>query len=160
MFADLLLAKVSEEHGHDEWILSDLNTLGCSKEEVERTEPCGAVKAYNAHNHFQAEEGSPYSIFGTGFILEYLSEHRAGVAAVNLVSRSAIPRISEAVTFIRSHGHLDGRHVDEALSLLRCVSSPKHQKAILSTARYTASLIPSFFPQPKRAGRRKAPAPK
>lgn len=158
MFAELLRAKISEEHAHDEWILSDLNNLGCSREEVERTGPCGAVKAYNAHNHCEAEEGSPYSIFGTGFVLEYLSEHRAGVAAANLVARSAIPRISGSVTFIRSHGQLDGQHVDEALSLLRRVSSPKHQKAILSTARYTASLIPGFFPKPKRAGRRKARA--
>ncbi|WP_160174507.1 iron-containing redox enzyme family protein [Archangium violaceum] len=152
VIADLLLTKAEEETKHDEWMLSDLRTLGCSRTEVERTQPCGAVRAYIATNRFHAEEGSPYAILGTAFILEFLSEQRASKAALNLIARSKIPGIAHAVSFVSQHGQLDGGHVDDALRLLRVITCPREQGAILSMAKFTASLIPSFFPKlPRKA---------
>jgi pyrroloquinoline quinone (PQQ) biosynthesis protein C len=155
VIANLLLHKAAEEHEHHLWMLSDLSALGCSKAEVERTRPCAAVRAYIATNRYHAEEGSPYAILGTAFVLEYLSEHRASRAAKNLIAHSQIDGISHAVSFIGQHGELDGGHVDEALQLLRAITCPKAQEAILSMAKVTASLIPGFFPKPARRARRK-----
>lgn len=150
VIAELLLTKAREEHAHDEWMLSDLSALGCSRAEVERTRRFRAVEAYISTNRFHAEEGSPYAILGTAFILEYLSEHRASSAAANLVARGHIENIAQAVSFISHHGQLDGGHVEEALHLLRAITCPRDQEAILSMARFTASVIPGFFPRPGR----------
>ncbi len=153
--AELLLIKSTQEHAHDRWIMSDLLTLGCSKAEVEQAKPCGAVQAYIATHRFHAEEGSPHAVLGTALLLEFLSEHRASKAAVNLVARSEIPGISQAISFISRHGQLDGGHVDEALSLLRGITCPKARDAILSSAKLTASLLPGFFPKSERCAVRK-----
>jgi len=154
--AELLLTKQLEEQAHDQWILSDLLHLGCSRAEVEGATPYGAVKTYLASTCFQAEEGSPYSILGTAMVLEFLSEHRAGMAAANLVAKSEIPGISNAISFISRHGQLDGGHVGEGLRLFRGISCPKAQAAILASAKLTASLVPSFFPKPKHGVGRRA----
>jgi pyrroloquinoline quinone (PQQ) biosynthesis protein C len=150
VIADLLLTKANEEHAHDKWILSDLSVLGCSKAEVERSKPCSAVQSYIAHHRFHSETGSPYAILGTAVVLEFLSEQRAGMAAANLVARSAIPGIEDAVSFLGHHGHLDGDHVDGALQLLRNITCPRAQEAILFMARFTTTLLPNFFPKPAR----------
>lgn len=154
VIAELLLTKTAEEHAHDRWILSDLNALGCSRAEVEGTAPYKAVQAYIAAHRFHAEEGSPYAILGTAFVLEFLSEHRASMAAKNLVARNEIAGISDAISFISRHGQLDGGHVEEALSLLRGIECPRAQGAVLSMAKFTALLVPGFFPKPTRVARR------
>lgn len=144
--AELLLTKSAEEQRHHEWILSDLRVLGCSREEVEQATPCLAVQCYIATYRFHAEQGSPYAILGPAMILEVLSALRATKAAANLVMRSEIPGISNAISFISLHGQLDGGHVDEALAMLRGITCPKAQEVILASAKHTASLLPHFFP--------------
>jgi pyrroloquinoline quinone (PQQ) biosynthesis protein C len=146
--ARLLLTKTEEEQGHDRWMFSDLLNLGCSRAELESAAPYPSVQVYIATHRLQAEEGSPYFILGTAVVLEFVSEHRASMAAENLVARSEIPGIANSISFITLHGQLDGGHVDDALELLRGITCPKAQAAILAGARHTASVLPGFFPKP------------
>lgn len=153
--AELLLTKEKEEQFHDQWMASDLINLGCSQEEIDGTVPYPAVELYMATHRFQAEGGSPYFILGTGLVLEFVSEHRASMAAENLVARSEIPGIAGSTSFITRHGRLDGGHVEEALTLLRGITCPRAQAAILAGARHTALVLPGFFPKPEGRPERK-----
>jgi pyrroloquinoline quinone (PQQ) biosynthesis protein C len=148
----LLLQKASEERGHERWLLADLKHLGWTREQVESTPPCRAVEAYIAWNRFQAEAGCPTAFLGTALVLEYLSVHRAGEAAEQMVARNAIPHIRKAVTFLRGHAGADGEHVSELLSVLRTLTDPGEQSAIVLSARTTRALYTGLFPEPDRLG--------
>jgi pyrroloquinoline quinone (PQQ) biosynthesis protein C len=152
MLAELLLLKASEERGHERWLLADLKNLGWTRKQVEGTHPCRAVEAYIAWNRFQSEAGSPTAFLGTAFVLEYLSVHRAGEAVEGLLAHGTIPHIHKAVTFLRGHAGADGGHVAELLAVLRTLTAPVEQAAILLSARNTRAIYTGLFPEPEWRG--------
>lgn len=143
--AELLLQKFSEEQGHEQWLLADLKNLGWTHQKVEQFEPSLAVDAYVAWNRFTSEAGSPTAFLGTAYVLEYLSVHRAGMAAERLLEHDAIPHIRKAVTFLRGHAGADGEHVAELVAILRKLTDPEEQDAILLSARTTRALYVGLF---------------
>jgi pyrroloquinoline quinone (PQQ) biosynthesis protein C len=147
---ELLLQKSSEEQGHERWLLSDLKHLGWAREQVEEFELSPAVAAYVAWNRFTSEAGSPTAFLGTAYVLEYLSVHRAGGAVERLLERDAIPNIRKAVTFLRGHAGADGEHVAELAAVLRTLTDPAEQAAIVLSARTTRALYLGFFPETER----------
>jgi pyrroloquinoline quinone (PQQ) biosynthesis protein C len=152
LLAELLLQKASEERGHERWLLADLKNLGWTRKQVEATHPCRAVEAYIAWNRFQSEAGSPTAFLGTAFVLEYLSVHRAGQAVEGMLAHGAIPHIQKAVTFLRGHAGADGGHVAELMGVLRALTDPAEQAAILLSARNTRALYTGLFPEPEWMG--------
>ncbi|MBZ4335012.1 iron-containing redox enzyme family protein [Corallococcus sp. AS-1-12] len=143
--AELLIQKGEEERGHDEWLLSDLKNLGCSREQVEAAAKSPAVDAYTGWNFFTSRAGVPTAVLGTSYVLEYLSQTRAGRWAERMQAASAIPNIHKAVTFLRSHGALDGDHVAEMVKILGRLTDPEDQEAILFSARVARSVYPRIF---------------
>ena len=143
--AGLLLQKSSEEQGHEQWLLADLKSLGWTRERVERVQLRPAVAAYVAWNRFTAESHAPAAFLGTAYVLEYLSVHRAELAAEQLITRAAIPHIQQAVSFLRGHAGADGDHVDGLLSVLRPLTDRQEQTAILLSAHTTRALYLGLF---------------
>ncbi|MFP2896181.1 iron-containing redox enzyme family protein [Corallococcus sp. 4LFB] len=143
--AALLIQKGEEERGHDRWLLSDLKNLGCSEQQVEAAARSPAVEAYTGWNFFTSRSGVPTAVLGTAYVLEYLSQTRAGVWAERLKAVAAIPNIHKSVTFLRSHGALDGDHVAEMQRLLARLTDPEDQEAILFSARVARSVYPRIF---------------
>ncbi|RKH58221.1 iron-containing redox enzyme family protein [Corallococcus llansteffanensis] len=143
--ADLLLQKSAEENGHEKWLLADLKNLGWTAERVEHAPVCSAVRAYVEWNRFTTLSGVPTAFLGTAYVLEYLSVERAPASVDRLIAESGIPNIHKAVTFLRGHGAADGDHVAELELVLRALTSPEEQAALLLSARTTRALFPSFF---------------
>ncbi|RKG69474.1 heme oxygenase [Corallococcus exercitus] len=143
--AALLIQKGEEERGHDRWLLSDLKNLGCSEEQVEAAARSPAVEAYTGWNFFTSRAGVPTAVLGTAYVLEYLSQTRAGVWAERLKAVSTIPNIHKSVTFLRSHGALDGDHVAEMQRIFERLTDPEDQQAILFSARVARSVYPRIF---------------
>ncbi|RKH40277.1 iron-containing redox enzyme family protein [Corallococcus sicarius] len=150
--AELLIQKAGEERGHEAWLLSDLKNLGCSQEQVEAAARSPAVDAYTGWNFFTSRSGVPTAVLGTAYVLEYLSQTRAGVGAERLQAVAAIPNIHKAVTFLRSHGALDGDHVAEMARILERLTDPEEQAAILFSARATRSIYPGIFREGDSSG--------
>ncbi len=143
--ARLLIQKGEEERGHDRWLLSDLKNLGCSEETVETAARSPAVDAYTGWNFFTSRAGVPTAALGTAYVLEYLSQTRAGVWARQLKKVSTIPNIHKSVTFLRSHGALDGDHVAEMARLFERLTEAEDQEAILFSARVARNVYPCIF---------------
>ncbi|WP_375758178.1 iron-containing redox enzyme family protein [Corallococcus exercitus] len=146
--ADLLFQKAREEKGHEQWLLRDLKELGWTQERVERAPICPAVRAYVEWNRFTTQSGVPTAFLGTAYVLEYLSVNRAPDSVDRLIADSGIPNIHKAVLFLRGHGAADGDHVAELESVLRTLTSPEEQAALLLSARTTRALFPKFFREP------------
>ncbi len=145
--AELLVRKAAEESGHERWLLADLKNLGWAAERVNAEERAPAVDAYTSWNFFTCRAGVPTAFLGTAYVLEYLSVTRASEAVERLLQADAIPNIRKAVTFLRSHGEVDGDHVAELTSVLRTLTDKEDQSAVLLSARITRALYPGFFRQ-------------
>ncbi len=143
-------SKADEESPHVRWVLDDLARCG---EDVERViaaaDPC-AVNAYVHWSWTMAEEGSP-AFLGAAYTLEFISMHRAKMAAENLRARRAIPNIDNAVSFLEGHGDADVGHIAALTDILRQVEDPRDQGAILLSSEIMCALYPRFFqPAPAR----------
>jgi pyrroloquinoline quinone (PQQ) biosynthesis protein C len=143
--AELLLQKSAEERGHERWLLADLKNLGWSAERVEGMEQSPAVNAYIAWNHYTTLSGVPAAFLGTAYVLEYLSVQHASRTVERLLAVNTIPNIRKAVTFLRGHGDADGSHVAELASVLRSLTDPREQSALLLSARTTRALYTGLF---------------
>jgi hypothetical protein len=136
----LLVAKAGEERGHERWARADRLAL-----DVGDDSPNLAVQAYLLGHRVQAEQGSGAAFLGTAYVLEALSARRAPAAVQNLLARSRIPGIGQAVTFLRAHGEADQDHIGGLAATLRCFSEAAEVEAILHSARSTRRLFPLFF---------------
>jgi pyrroloquinoline quinone (PQQ) biosynthesis protein C len=145
--AELLMQKAEEESGHERWLLADLKSLGWPAERVNAAARAPAIDAYTGWNFFTCRAGVPTAFLGTAYVLEYLSVTRASGAVERLLLADAIPDIRKAVTFLRSHGDVDGDHVAELTSVLRTLTDQEDQAAVLLSARITRALYPGFFRQ-------------
>ncbi|KFA90303.1 iron-containing redox enzyme family protein [Archangium violaceum] len=143
--AELLLQKSTEERGHERWLLADLKNLGWPAGRVERAQLSPAVIAYVAWNRYTTRSGVPAAFLGTAYVLEYLSVQYASGAVERLLAANTIPNIRKAVTFLRGHGDADGDHVAELASVLRSLTDPREQAALVLSARNTRVLFSSLF---------------
>ncbi|NOK04465.1 MULTISPECIES: iron-containing redox enzyme family protein [unclassified Myxococcus] len=143
--AELLVQKAGEERGHEKWLLSDLTNLGCPEVRVETAARTPAVDAYTGWNFFTSRSGVPTAVLGTAYVLEYLSQTRATGVVERLIAADAIPNIRKSVTFLRSHGALDGDHVAEMEAVLRTLTDPEDQAAVIFSARATRCIYPGIF---------------
>ncbi len=146
--AGLLVQKAAEERGHERWLLSDLKNLGCPEARVEAAARRPAVDAYTGWNFFTARAGVPTAVLGTAYVLEYLSQTRATGVVERLIAADTLPNIRKSVTFLRSHGALDGDHVAELESVLRTLTDPEDQAAVIFSARITRCIYPGIFREP------------
>lgn len=143
--ARLFLQKADEEDGHEKWILTDLEAIGHSLDERRLPMPTPAVAAYLAWNQFQVEGNSPLAFLGTAYILESLSQARAGFTADNLVKKNRIPGIQNGVRFLRGHADADEHHMSVLRRVFSVVSSPSDQEAIALSAAVTTSVYLGMF---------------
>ncbi|MDI1481721.1 iron-containing redox enzyme family protein [Polyangium sp. y55x31] len=143
--ARLFLQKADEEQGHDLWVLEDLRAIGRAENPAAPTSPCPAVAAYIAWNRFQVEAGSPLAFLGTAYVLEALSQARAGATVAHLVARRRIPGIERAVRFLSGHAEADEGHTEVLRGLFDRIESAEDRRAITLSAAVTAALYLGMF---------------
>ena len=143
--ARLFLEKADEEDGHDQWVLEDLDAIGRPLDERRLPKPSTPVAAYIAWNYFQVEADWPLGFLGTAYVLESLSQSRAGTTAENLVKKNRIPGIQHGVRFLRGHAVADEHHIDTLRRVLGLVSLASDVEAIALSAAVTATLYLGIF---------------
>ncbi len=137
-------AKTAEESPHDGWVLDDLRTCGVNVELIKAQPAPRAVEAYVQWSRTLSDEGSP-AFLGAAYMLELMSMRRANMAAGNLRARKAIPNIEGAVSFLEGHGDADVGHIEELTVMLRLLTDPTDQAAIVLSAAVLRTLYPRFF---------------
>jgi len=154
MLAELLTQKVEEERNHHRWCIQDLEVLGFSRRWLDHVKPVPAVHAYLTFNRGLCE-WRPAGFAGTAFVLEFLATKRARQIADNLIARSGIPYIEQAVSFLSGHAGEDEGHVQEMLQLLsECVTDNNTMEVICAAANMTRLQYPGFFEPVRLLARR------
>jgi len=138
-----LVHYVEEELGHDEWILSDLQALGVDSSIVRAGTPSSPTDAMVAYAYDVVMRRNPVGFLGMVHVLEGASASLA-LSAADAIQRSlALP--SQAMTYLRSHGHLDQRHVEDFAAIVDRLDRSVDMPAIVSCARVIYWLYGNIF---------------
>lgn len=140
---------ISEEIGHDEWILDDIRSSGGDAEAVREGTPNPATERMIAYAWYTVLRVNPVGFFGMVLVLEGTSVALATQAAGALQQSLGLP--AACFTYLTSHGALDISHMEHFRSLMDRITHPADQQAIVHCARRMYGLYGEIFRSLDRA---------
>jgi len=144
---ELVDSKTREESPHDGWVLDDLERCGDNRELLKAALPPIAVTAYVTWSRSIAEAGSP-GYLGAAYTLEFISAHRARLAADNLRAHGGVPGIGRALSFLEGHGDADLGHLAHLNTVLARIEDAQDRADIALSAAVMRALYLRFFAGP------------
>jgi len=127
-----LFEYLKEEHGHDDWILEDIEALGGGAEAVRRSSPRLPCKVMVGHAYYLIDRVSPYALLGMIHVLEGMSVALAGRAVQAI--RNAIRGTGEAgFKYLTTHSDLDIEHARFFEDLI-CGIDERHVPTVIESA--------------------------
>ncbi|MGL4827186.1 MAG: TenA family transcriptional regulator [Vibrionaceae bacterium] len=133
-----LVDYINEEHGHQEWILSDIRACGYDETKVRDGKPALAIELMVAFLYDQIARGNPMGFFGMVYVLEGTSTNIAIAVSEQLKAKMGLK--AEQMSYLISHGNLDIEHMKFFEKLMDKVSDPLDQAAIIHAARVVFKL--------------------
>jgi pyrroloquinoline quinone (PQQ) biosynthesis protein C len=141
-----LYANIDEEKGHEQWILDDLRAIGGDPEEAARREPCAPVQAFVGYNYYCPEHVHPATVIGMLYSLEVVSSVYGGRVA-HSIARSLEMEGPHGFTFLQSHASMDVDHMAKLNQLIKGISDPRVQDAIVNVTKVNFYLLKQFMAQ-------------
>ncbi len=135
---------IAEEHGHDEWILADIEALGGDAEAAKRSSPRLPCRAMIAHAYYAIEWISPYSLLGMVHVLEGMSIALASKSAAALQA-SLGAGDGNGFRYLTSHGALDIDHTAFFADLVNRLPTASAGDVIIDGAKMTYWLYGNIF---------------
>lgn len=111
--------QVLEENGHDLFCVKDLKNIGLDPKEILNSQPSPGAWGLITQNYFMATYGNPVGILGVATATEGLGADFGTMFADVMVEKYGMP--SNAVTFLRSHGGFDVKHLQEAVEAIELI---------------------------------------
>lgn len=133
---------ISEEIGHEEWILDDIAAAGGDADAVRASRPDLPAELMVAYAYDLVHRGNPAAFFGMVFVLEGTSVALALNAADRIQQALGLP--DSAFSYLRSHGTLDQEHTRHLADLLEKMT-PDDQADVLRAARVFFKLYGDIF---------------
>lgn len=141
---------ISEEIGHDEWILDDIRESGGDAEAARNSVPAFATEQMIAYAWYTVLRGNPVGFFGMVLVLEGTSVALATQAAGAL--QQSLGLSANCFTYLTSHGALDISHMEHFRALMDRITDAADQQAIVHCARRMYRLYGDIFRGLDRAG--------
>lgn len=141
--------QVLEENGHDLFCIKDLKNLGGDYEAILSGQPGPGAWGLITQNYYMATYGNPVGILGVATATEGLGADFGSMFADVMVGKYGFP--SNAVTFLRSHGGFDVRHLKEAVDALELITEDEVSDVIQArrmTFRYYGQLFSDVMSTP------------
>lgn len=120
---------IDEEHGHEQWILNDIEAAGGDRAAAAAAPPHVETDAMVAYAYDVAMRRNPVGFFGMVHVLEGTSIALALQAAGRIQGALDLP--DRAFSYLRSHGKLDLEHVEHLAGILERFTAPEDQAAVL-----------------------------
>jgi len=134
---------ISEEIGHEEWILNDLRATGADAETVRNGQPGMATELMVAYAYDSIMRNNPAGFFGMVFVLEGTSSTLA--TRVATLARQALGLPPQAFTYLTSHGSLDHEHMQFFEKLMNRVNDKTDRRSIVHSAKVFYRLYGDIF---------------
>ena len=134
---------ISEEIGHEEWILNDITATGMDAEAVRNGQPGLATELMVAYAYDTIQRNNPVGLFGMVYVLE--STSIALATRVAEITRSALGLPKEAFTYLESHGSLDLEHMKFFEHLMNRIEDDDNRQCIIHAAKTFYHLYGDIF---------------
>ncbi|HYQ72557.1 MAG TPA: iron-containing redox enzyme family protein [Gammaproteobacteria bacterium] len=134
---------ISEEIGHEEWILNDIRATGADAEAVRNGQPDTATELMVAYAYDTVMRNNPVAFFGMVFVLEGASIALAARAAS--ITRESLGLPPQAFSYLTSHGSLDQEHMQFFEKLMNRIDAENDQHAIIHAAKVFYRLYGDIF---------------
>lgn len=134
---------ITEEAGHEEWVLDDLEACGVERTAARRSRPAPATELMVAYAYDTVQRVNPLGFFGMVQVLEGTSVAIATGAAAGIQAALGLP--DAAFSYLRSHGALDREHLALFAALMDRITDPAEQALIVHAARMFYRLYGDLF---------------
>nr|WP_322721285.1 iron-containing redox enzyme family protein [Nostoc sp. ChiQUE02]MDZ8234392.1 iron-containing redox enzyme family protein [Nostoc sp. ChiQUE02] len=128
--------QVMEENGHDLFCIKDLKNIGEDPAKILNCVPMAGAWGLITQNYYMSTYGNPVGILGVATATEGLGATLGSTLADTLVKDYKVDNF--AVTFLRSHGGFDVKHLEDARRAINeLVSEPEDIRDIIHARRMT-----------------------
>jgi pyrroloquinoline quinone (PQQ) biosynthesis protein C len=134
---------ISEETGHEEWILNDIRACGADPAPVRTGDPDLPAELLVSYAYDTIARGNPVGFLGMVLVLEGTSTAVASQAARALQRSLALP--PGAFTYLASHGELDVAHTRFFETLVNRLADTHDRAAMVHCARVFYRLYGEVF---------------
>jgi pyrroloquinoline quinone (PQQ) biosynthesis protein C len=134
---------ISEEIGHEEWILNDIRATGADADAVRNGQPDLATELMVAYAYDTVMRNNPAGFFGMVFVLEGTSIALA--TRVAIITRDALGLPPQAFSYLMSHGSLDREHMQFFRKLMNRINEETDRRAIVHAAKVFYHLYGDIF---------------
>jgi pyrroloquinoline quinone (PQQ) biosynthesis protein C len=134
---------ITEEIGHEEWILNDIRATGADAETVRNGQPGMATELMVAYAYDTVMRNNPAGFFGMVYVLEGTSIALATRAAT--ITRDTLGLPPQAFSYLMSHGSLDQAHMQFFEKLMNRVDVEPDRHAIVHAAKVFYRLYGDIF---------------
>jgi len=134
---------ISEETGHQEWILNDIRACGADAEAVRRGQPDLPAELMIAYAYDTIARGNPAGFLGMVLVLEGTSTAVALNAAEALKNSLQLPK--KAFSYLTSHGALDQEHTRFYATLVNRLTEAEDRAAVVHGAKVFYRLYGDVF---------------
>jgi pyrroloquinoline quinone (PQQ) biosynthesis protein C len=134
---------ISEEIGHEEWILNDIRATGADAEAIRNGQPGMATELMVAYAYDTVMRNNPAGFFGMVYVLEGTSIALATRAAT--ITRDTLGLPPQAFSYLVSHGSLDLEHIQFFEKLMNRVDEEADQRVIVHAAKVFYRLYGDIF---------------
>ncbi|MEZ5650313.1 MAG: iron-containing redox enzyme family protein [Burkholderiaceae bacterium] len=134
---------VDEERGHEAWILADIAAAGGDARATRDGQPGRATELMVAYAYDLIARVNPLGFLGMVHVLEGTSASLALQAADAIQKVLGLPPL--AMTYLRSHGHLDQDHTDHYATLVNRLDDEADRRAIVHAAGMFYELYGNVF---------------
>jgi pyrroloquinoline quinone (PQQ) biosynthesis protein C len=140
---EAVAAYITEETGHQDWILNDLSACGANAEAVRLGSPGQATDVMVAYAWDTVQRRNPVGFFGMVLVLEGTSVAIATRAAAAIREATGLP--DTAFSYLTSHGALDQQHMITYEQLVNRLELAEDREAVVRTARVMYRLYGGMF---------------
>lgn len=123
---------MTEEKGHEEWVVSDLEFVGVGREKVLAHRPSVSMLALNGYNYWSADRRHPCSVLGMVYALEVIASVYGGPIAT-AIKESLLLEDDRGISFISSHVTMDAEHMAELRVILNTIQEEAARAAIIES---------------------------
>jgi pyrroloquinoline quinone (PQQ) biosynthesis protein C len=134
---------ITEESGHELWILDDIRSCGGDPDAVRNSLPRPETEFMVAYAYDFISRINPVGFFGMILVLEGTSTQLATKGAEAI--QSSLQLSEDCFHYLKSHGALDLEHMKFFESLMNKVENRQDQEAILHMARRVYILFANMF---------------
>ena len=128
-----LYERIEEEQGHEDWVLEDIQAVGGDVEATRAKAPSAPVQAMIAFNYYSAERTHPCSVMGMLYMLEVVASVYGGRVSESIARSIGRDVDSGGFKFLSSHATMDADHVAQMNILVKTITDPAAQQAIINS---------------------------